>query len=231
MPFCAANSENQLITVALVEDDLVSQQLLARYLDAEHDIQVIGVAATVARGIALLALQPDVLLVDLGLPDGSGLDLIRMACASNHRIEVAALTAFDDQRHVIAAIEHGATGYLLKDSEAKQVADAVRDLVAGRSPISPAIARHLLLRIHASDARPVAASSRGVNALTPRETAVLQQIAKGYSYEDVSKVLGISVNTVTSHIKRIYSKLAVHSRGEAVFEATQLGLIRLDTSR
>ncbi len=233
------------IRVAIVEDDPHSRSFLADAVQQEPDLELIGTANSVASGRTLIAKQPDVLLVDLGLPDGSGLDLIEAATDASPRTEVAAITTFGDEAHVLGALEAGATGYLLKDASADVILASIRELFAGGSPISPSIARHLLRRLREPSARrsnEVPSRSEFVAnepatdeqaterpaLLTPRETTVLQQIAKGYSYEEISTALGISVHTVTTHIKHIYRKLAVRSRGEAVFEAMQLGLIRLE---
>ena len=224
------------IRVAVVEDDANIRAHLCEALSAEPDLFLVGHAGTVADGMALLEREPDVFLVDLGLPDGSGLDLIRAAHVKCPKTEVAAITSFGDENHVLGALEAGATGYLLKDGSVPMILRSIRELFAGGSPISPSIARHLLKRLR-MPARPLQASTQvqspavktgSCALLTPRETTVLQQIAKGYSYEEISGALGISVHTVTTHIKHIYRKLAVRSRGEAVFEAMQLGLIRLE---
>jgi len=225
------------IRVAVVEDDQNTRARLVSVISDEPDLDLIGAAGSVSAGLMLLTSKPDVLLVDLGLPDGSGLELIRAAQAESPATEVAAITTFGDESHVLGALEAGASGYLLKDGSTDLILASVRELFAGGSPISPSIARHLLRRLREPAHQPAApltiqvpARSRECvpNMLTPRETTVLQQIAKGYSYEEISGALGISVHTVTTHIKHIYRKLAVRSRGEAVFEAMQLGLIKLD---
>lgn len=230
------------IRVAVVEDDQNTRTRLVSVISDEPDLDLIGAAGSVSAGLMLLASKPDVFLVDLGLPDGSGLELIRAAQDESPSTEVAAITTFGDESHVLGALEAGASGYLLKDGSTDLILASVRELFAGGSPISPSIARHLLRRLREPAHQPAPAPALTVRAavvpakgrdcapsmLTPRETTVLQQIAKGYSYEEISGALGISVHTVTTHIKHIYRKLAVRSRGEAVFEAMQLGLIKLD---
>jgi DNA-binding NarL/FixJ family response regulator len=164
---------------------------------------------------------PDVLLADLQLPDGSGIDVIRWLRQHAPAAEAMVISVFGDESHVVAAIEAGATGYLLKDASAEEIADGIRRLIEGESPISSAIARHLLRRFQPA---PAAVSER-VSPLTQREGEVLQLIAKGLSYQRIADTLTMSPHTVTTHIKQIYRKLAVNSRGEAVFEAMQLGLL------
>jgi len=128
---------------------------------------------------------------------------------------------------VVAAIEAGATGYLLKDRPALDVGAAIMDLLAGGAPISPAIARHLLQRFHGPAPRAPAPTTPPPPELTARERDVLEVLAKGFTFEEAAKILDISFHTVASHVKHIYGKLAVRSRSEAIYEATQLGILKL----
>lgn len=169
--------------------------------------------------------SPDVLLTDLGLPDGHGTTLIRTARNKDEGIEIMVVSVFADERNVLDAIEAGATGYLLKDGNADYIAESILQLMAGGSPISPSIARHLLRRFNKPPA--IAVKDDSAPHLTKRETEVLQGVAKGLSYNEVADMLGMSPNTITSHIKHIYRKLEVRSGKEAVFEAVQLGLIEI----
>jgi DNA-binding NarL/FixJ family response regulator len=212
-------------TILLVEDDPATR---ARLADIVRAVSALHLAADVGdRQGALdwLATQPAprVLLVDLELPDGSGIDVIRAARRGSVDTEAMVISVFGDEGHVLAAIEAGATGYLLKDASADEIGSAILKLIAGESPISASIARHLLRRFQAVPAAPV---STAAPHLTPREMDVLQLIAKGLSYARIANTLSMSANTVPSYVKQIYRKLAVNSRGEAVFEAMQLGLLR-----
>lgn len=211
-------------TVLLLEDDPATRERLAGIVDAAPDLALLGAHGDVRGTLEWLAANapPRVLLADLELPDGSGIDVIRQLRRSAPGTEAMVISVFGDEAHVVAAIEAGATGYLLKDAAADEIRDAILRLVAGESPISSAIARHLLRRFQ-RDAAPAAAHD---SPLTAREREVLQLIAKGLSYGRIADALGMSPHTVTSHIKQIYRKLAVNSRGEAVFEALQLGLLR-----
>ncbi len=230
--------------VLVVEDDPATRERLAAVVQAEPGLSLTAAADSLSAARRALADEvPEVLLTDLGLPDGSGIELIAEVATAHPSVEIAVMTVFADERHVIEAIEAGATGYLLKDGDDASVSDAIRQLVDGGSPISPSIARHVLRRLAPSPKAPVAAqdppaAAAGLNPspaagdkslLTDRETDVLRQIAKGFSYGEIAEALGISVHTVTTHIKSIYRKLAVRSRGEAVFEAMQMGLIRVDS--
>jgi DNA-binding NarL/FixJ family response regulator len=222
--------------VLVVEDET---EFLRHYSDAvaaEPDLHLVGAVTALAPALALLqAGVPDVLVVDLGLPDGDGCDLIREAVRRRPDCDCLVVTVFADDEHVIRAIEAGATGYLLKDSPAGELAQCIRALRAGGSPISPSVARRVLQRLRGTGAAggvpaaagaPSAASDAPSSPLTEREGDILRLVAKGLSFADVGAALGISAHTVVAHVKKIYRKLAVHSRGEAVFEATQLGLLR-----
>jgi DNA-binding NarL/FixJ family response regulator len=170
----------------------------------------------------LAGLRVDVLLVDLGLPDGSGIDLIREVHRSHLETEIMVVTVFGDEAHVMASIEAGATGYLLKRDLPRLLTATVLELRAGGSPISPVIARQLLNRF----VKPPAAAPGGEDCgLSGREREVLTFIAKGFTVLEIAGMLGLSAHTVGTHVKRIYRKLAVHSRAEALYEAGRLGLL------
>lgn len=209
------------LTVALLEDEPHTRAAIAAKLAQSSNIELIASLATLAEmRDALQQRQPEVLIVDLELPDGSGLDLIAFAHSRWPAMHILVLTVLDDEHKVIAAIERGADGYLLKDENAIALIDAVREVSEGGSPISPAIARHLVRRLAAQVPQPDASIT-----LSERERQVLQLAAKGYAYGEVAKLLGISVSTVASYTRHIYEKLQVDSRSGAVYEATRLGLI------
>lgn len=215
----------QLHAVLLIEDDPATRERLAGIVRAVPDLRLAGELGDRQGALQWLAENraPRVLLVDLELPDGSGIDIIRAARGASPGTEAMVISVFGDEAHVVAAIEAGATGYLLKDSSAEEIGAAILKLIAGESPISSAIARHLLRRFQpALKAQPAATAPR----LTPREAEVLQLIAKGLSYGRIADALSMSPNTVPSYIKQIYRKLEVNSRGEAVFEAMQMGLLQ-----
>lgn len=213
------------VPVIVIEDDPITRQTLIDKVAHDPGLRVHGSAGSVAEGRALLESSgAGVALIDLGLPDGDGTDLIRLAVERDPPLEVMVITVFGDERHVIRAIEAGATGYLLKDADAASVARAVHDLLDGGSPISTSIARHLLKRFRRT---PTPASEPAAH-LTPREIEVLEVVSKGYTSPEIGELLQLSLHTVNSHIKSIYRKLAVRSRNEAVYEAVQQGLIHID---
>ena len=215
-------------SVLIVEDVPEFQLRFADAIRSDAGLSLLGVVGSGAEALNFLVRQaPDVMLVDLGLPDMSGIEVIRHAARHHPATEALVVTMFGDDANVLASIEAGATGYLLKDSMPESIASSIHELVAGGSPISPSIARRVLTRFRsgspASAPAPVAASPDTL--LTERETEILRQVAKGMSFADIGDVLGISQHTVVTHVKKIYRKLAVHSRGEAVFEAGQMGLL------
>lgn len=220
--------------VLVIEDEPQTRERLARAVSADPALQLCGVAANCAEARRLFnEHRPAAVLIDLGLPDGSGAALIEefSALATQARFETLfmVITVFGDEAHVVQAIQAGASSYLLKDASALKVARAIHEMLAGGSPISPAVARHLLQRMQtpAEAPRPVPAPSAPATGvqLSNRERDVLSLVAKGYAYLEISEALQVSVNTVGSHVKQIYRKLAVSSRGEAVYEAVQQGLI------
>jgi DNA-binding NarL/FixJ family response regulator len=210
--------------VLIVEDDPITRAHLASAIERQAGLELAGAVGSLeAARQQLPAACPKVLLVDLGLPDGSGIDLIREATLRD--MECMVITVFGDERHVVAALEAGAAGYLLKDSALEDIGSAVLRLLQGESPISPKIARYLVRRFQQTPA--AARSGAPATALTERELEVLDAIAKGFSYAEIAHSLSMSPHTVATHVKHIYRKLAVTSRGEAVFEAAHLGLVRM----
>ncbi|HYF58199.1 MAG TPA: response regulator transcription factor [Burkholderiaceae bacterium] len=226
------------LRVAIIEDEPEFRLRFERILAAEPDLVVVGSASDAAGGRALVARgAADLYLVDLGLPDGDGRDLIRLAVRGRPDVDVLVITVFGDDAHVLSAIEAGATGYLLKDTEPRDVVKWVRTLRSGGSPLNPVIARRLLQRFRAG--APARASPPPSDAPAPtepsplstRESEILRLLAKGLSYVEIGETLGISAHTVTQHIKSIYRKLSVRSRGEAVFEALQMGILAAPVPR
>lgn len=213
------------ISVLIVEDDERFREAFAAVVAGAADLRLVGTASDLPQGLLLLReLKPQVLLVDLGLPSGSGIELIRYAHAHLPQTDVMVVSVFGDEPHVMASLEAGATGYLLKDTQPADLAEQVRTLRAGGSPISPVIARQLLLRL-APEAGP-SPSAADEALLSPQERQVLTLSAKGFSFEEIARMLGVSRHTVMTYVKRSYRKLQVHSKTEAIYEARKLGLVR-----
>ncbi|AEI81217.1 response regulator NarL family [Cupriavidus necator N-1] len=216
--------------VLIVEDDPAALSRLVQAVEMHAPATVVaGCTASAAEALAWLAQhQPDVLLCDLGLPDGSGIDVIRDARERYPACDCMVVTVFGDDQHVLASIEAGAIGYLLKDETTDRIAASIGELRAGGSPMSPLIARQVVNRLRGAPAEAVArdTAATGAVVLSVRENEILDLISRGYTYAETARYLGLSVHTVQSHIKNIYGKLAVRSRGEAVFEAAKLGLLK-----
>ena len=217
--------------VLIVEDE---PEFMRRFSNAVLNDPALSLVAAVSTGQAALAMldlqAPDVLLVDLGLPDIDGVRVIAHAARHHPGCDVLVVTMFADDAHVVASIEAGACGYLLKDASAERITASIHELRAGGAPISPGIARRVLERFRAKASvglapGPAQLLEPDASQLTPRETELLRMVAKGFTFETIGELLDISPHTVVAHVKNIYRKLAVHSRSEAVYEASQLGLL------
>ena len=198
-------------------------QSLVSSLGLEDDFVVAAECSSFSDGATAIAtVRADVLITDLKLPDGHGFDLIRLARQKQPDMEIMVISVLGDEQSVVTAISAGASGFLLKDTRALDIVNSVRQLISGKSPISTSVARYIIQVVQQTKPPD---SSDGL--LTEREMDILWGIAKGFTYKAVGEKLGISSNTVPTHIKNIYRKLEVNSRGEAVFEAIQRGLINI----
>lgn len=217
------------ISVALVEDEPGTRERLVNALGQASRLCLAHASCTGQDLLDWLSTNSvDVLLVDLGLPDIPGLEVIRRARVVSPGTEIMVITLFGDEANMIHAFEAGARGYLLKDGSEDDLARHVLALHAGGSPMTPIIARQLLARLASAPAAqpslPTGPELRN-EALTAREHEILVKLSRGYTYSEVAGLLDIASSTVQSHVKNIYSKLAVHSKAEAIFEARQLGLL------
>ncbi len=214
-------------SVLIVEDE---PEFIRRFSEAVLADPALTLVAAVTSGVEAMAMidrhRPDVALVDLGLPDISGVEVIRHAIDGGRQCDVLVVTMFGDDGHVVDSIEAGATGYLLKDASPARIIASVHEVRAGGAPISPGVARRILSRLRVA-MRPAdnGAARVAQSPLTPRETELLRLTAKGLPFDRIGEILGISPHTVVAHVKKIYRKLAVNSRSEAVYEASQLGLL------
>jgi DNA-binding NarL/FixJ family response regulator len=208
--------------VLIVEDDPTFRRRFADIVMSSAELTLIGAVGTCAEAISALHKRDvDVLLCDLGLPDGDGADVVREARRLYPTLDAMVVTVFGDEPHVMRSLEAGATGYLLKDSLPEDFLATIQLLRNGGSPIHPTIARRLLQRF--SGRTQQAAPVHG--ELTAREREVLQLVARGHRTPEIAAALGISAHTVSTHIKHIYAKLEVTTRGEAVFAASRMRLI------
>jgi DNA-binding NarL/FixJ family response regulator len=212
-----------MIRVAIIEDDPVMRSLLCDAVDACDDMIVTSTADNVARASGMIeAGGYDVLLCDLGLPDGSGITLIRQEALTGRDTDILVITIFANQNKVLDAIRAGARGYLLKDERIEDCIEAIRNIRRGGSPISPIIARQLLGQITPEASQP---SAPLASPLSEREVEVLNLLSRGFSNSECADILTVSANTIGTHVKNIYRKLEVNSRAEALFEASTQGLL------
>ena len=226
-----------LFSVLIVEDQLRFREAFAHALEKAPDIRLVGMATDLQQGRKMFdQTRPDVLLVDLDLPGGSGIELIRHAAHVAPECEVMVISVFGDEQHVLSSIEAGATGYLLKDSLALDLPGQLRSLRAGGSPISPVIARRLLLRLAPQGAgahprgfgesAPMPLVDEQVVALSEQESRVLHLAAKGFTFDEIAQFMNVSPHTIMTYVKRTYRKLQVRSKVEAIYEARRLGWLR-----
>jgi len=204
------------ITLLIVDDHPVVRDGLRGMFASSSGFEVLGEAADGAEGVALAArLDPDVVLMDLRMPGGSGVDAISELIRRGLRCKVLVLTTYDTDSDTLPAIEAGATGYLLKDAPRDELFTAVRAAAEGRTVLSPAIASRLVSRVRAPGNEP----------LSGREREVLRLVAKGTSNREIASVLFISEATVKTHLTHIYAKLGVKDRAAAVAVAYDRGIL------
>lgn len=221
--------------ILLVEDEEFVRSYICHAINSTSEFEIVGEAGSVSEGKRLLVNSlisnslPSIVLVDLGLPDGSGISLIEWLQTEAPSVKPLVLSSYGDEEHVVSAITAGASGYLLKTEPAHTLVDNINAVVKGESPLSSGIANHILrsfrARVPRQKEKPDGAQVKDVPQLTSTESEVLQYIAKGLTVREIAKLTNRSPHTVPVHVKNIYKKLAVHSRGEAVYEAVQLGMI------
>jgi DNA-binding NarL/FixJ family response regulator len=209
--------------IVIVEDQKLLRDNLGLLLAGETGMEVAGAYASTEDALAYADWSSiDVLLADIDLPGASGVDLFREVKARCPSVNCMAYTIYDDRATLFSAIRAGACGYLLKGCSPRELVESVRELHAGGSPMSPKIARRVILDIQA-DAQP--GEDLAQAALSKSEIAVLRQIEQGSSYKEIGKALSISPHTVHTHIKRIYEKVQAKDRGEALRKARNLGVL------
>jgi DNA-binding NarL/FixJ family response regulator len=198
--------------VMIVEDDPATRERFANAIAGDLRTTLAAAVGTGREAMARLpAARPDVLLVDLGLPDVHGTEVIRHAAREMPQCDIMVITMFGDEGNVLASMEAGAVGYVLKDCVEPDLVAQVVELRAGGAPMSPGIARIVLKRLRAAHD-----ATEPAGGITPRETEILRLLARGYTYAETAEHLGISRHTVCSHIKNSYRKLAVRSAAQAV---------------
>ncbi|MEX0618025.1 MAG: response regulator transcription factor [Pseudohongiellaceae bacterium] len=218
-----------LDSVLIVEDHKQAAAILKKVVDAEFGYPDINTAYTFADGLKYLRERSfSMALIDLGLPDGNGIDLVRYASLKQSAMLSIVTTIFDDEEHLFDALRSGASGYLLKGHSPEELATYLKEAVDGRPALSPHIAQSMLGFFRQSQAKQPNAEQSLLEHLTPREQEILSLIARGCSVREVGGLLEISTNTVSHHIKSLYGKLNIHNRAEATAAAVQLNIFKPD---
>ena len=211
------------IRVLLADDHAVVRAGIRQFLEHAGDIQVVAEAEDGLQAQDLIAQHlPDVAVLDIQMPGASGIEVTRWVRSHHRAVGVLVLTAYDDDPYVLAVLQAGANGYVLKTASPLDIMQAVRDVSAGRSALDPAIARRVMDHIVAQKSAPP------VEELTEREQEVLRFAGQGYTNKAIGAQLGISDRTVQGHLARIFNKLQASSRTEAVMRAVSLGWLPSD---
>lgn len=211
------------IRVVLADDHAVVRKGIHDFLEEDNDIEVVAEAGDGEKVKELiLALRPDVAVLDIRMPLATGIDVARWIREQSLPVRVLILTAFDDDPFIVAALKAGANGYVLKNAEAEEITAAVRAVHRGEPALAPDIAQKLITQMTGTPEIPVV-----MEPITDREREVLQLAASGLTNRGIGLKLSISDRTVQGHLASVYAKLQVNSRTEAVTKALQLGLIQL----
>jgi two-component system, NarL family, response regulator LiaR len=222
---------NKPIRILLADDHVMLRQGTAELLRREADIEVVGEAVNGEEAVSLANLtQPDIVVMDIRMPVLSGIEATRIIRESLPQVQVLVLTAHDDDQYIFSLLQAGASGYLLKTAPVSELVKAIRQVQAGESPLDPAIARKVVVRMSGSSPASPAPDEDGqpLEALTPRELEVLQLLAQGLSNRNIGEALFISDRTVQAHLTSIFAKTQVSSRLEAVLNAIRRGWLTLD---
>jgi DNA-binding NarL/FixJ family response regulator len=215
--------------VAIVEDEPMMQLRLRAILTTlGYTDDALSFAASIVEAQAMFDEQPFALaLVDVGLPDGNGIDLIRALHLRDAALPILVISAWSTEQVIVSALQAGATGYLLKERDDVEISLSVRSALRGGAPIDPFIAKRILELLGAAGTKPPGHQAPQASGalLSPREAEILTFVSKGLTNQEISSLLSLSRLTVECHIKNIYKKLAVNSRTQAVFEARSRGLL------
>lgn len=216
----------ELTRIYLIEDDRSIQLFVEETLKQRPQWRLVGCSDTYAHAqVMALNSMADVFLVDLGLPDGRGEDMLRQLAVARPDAELLVFTVFGDESRLLTALQMGATGYVLKGCSSEELTDAIEQICEGGAPISPLLARMLLKKFRPPGEAPGSPTLVEPPPLSDRESDVLKLVAQGYLNKEIAKKLGIGSATVSTHIKNLYRKLAVHTRVQVVKVAQERGLI------
>jgi len=210
------------LKIAIIEDVTDIREGLRRLIDARPGFRCCGAYPSMEEALSKIpARVPDVALLDIGLPGMSGIEGVRLLKERHPRIQLIVLTVYDDDDRIFDALCAGACGYLLKKTPPDRLLESVREAATGGAPMSPEIARRVT-ELFRQFSPPASADYH----LTPHETRLLRMLVEGHNYKTAAAELKLSVNTVAFHMKRVYEKLQVHSKSEAVAKALRSRLIR-----
>lgn len=210
------------VRVGIIEDEPTMRDGLALLIDDPPEYECAGAWTSVEEALARIKeAKPDIVLADIGLPGLSGIDGARILAQEYPQIRVLMLTVYNDDDRIFAAMCAGACGYLLKNTPPVRLLESLREVAAGGAVMSPSIARRVVELFRRF--RPPDHADYG---LSPQESRLLKLLGEGHHYKTAAAELGISIHTVNFHLKRIYGKLQVHSKAEAVAKALREGLIR-----
>jgi DNA-binding NarL/FixJ family response regulator len=214
-------------TILIVEDSEATRHRLEDAIKNGGQFELSGSVSTYNEALNFIRqTPPDILLTDLDLPDGNGVDLIKLINLPVVKTQLAiVITVFGDGYHVIEALKAGASGYLLKDDTFMDINEAISQMVEGGAPISPSIARYLLDELSITDTATPEEEKPAASILSPREKEVLLLVSKGYTSKEIAKMLDLSYYTVREYVSNVYKKLSVKNKMQAVSEATLLGII------
>lgn len=210
--------------ILIIEDQRETSVRLQQTISKISNLHVCGIAHDLDAGLnALYDLKPRLVLTDLGLPDGSGIEIIKAAAHADWHCDSLVISIFGDEYRVLEAISAGAKGYILKNSDNKMIGEDIQTVLSGGCPLSPQIAHYLLslVKMHHT---PLDGAQMQIT-LTDREQEILADVARGYKRAEIGEKLNITVGTVGNHINRIYKKLEVGSNIEAISKATKLGFL------
>ena len=211
------------IPVAIIEDDAANREIWVDWVNRSNDFKIISQFGSVEAALkALPDQQPRIVISDINLPGLSGIEGVRRLKPLLPNTQFVMLTVYEDSDHIFEALAAGATGYMLKDTKRSELLEALREVHAGGSPMSANIARKVVQSFQRpiSTTFPSTAASHETENLSPRESEVLDLLAQGLLYKEISEKLGVSMPTVNTYIRRIYEKLQVRSRAQAVARYT-----------
>lgn len=224
-PATSANSSR--ISVMIVEDDTSVREILTTWIREEDGFDFKGAFPDVESALPLIIHQrPDVALVDINLPGLSGVDCVQQAKPMTPATQFVMLTVYEDSNHIFDALSSGATGYLVKTTSRDALIAALREVHAGGSPMSSNIARKVVQSLQ----QPARRELQPAEELSKRENEVVALLAQGYLYKEIAEAMGIGHHTVNTYIRRIYEKLHVHSRAQAVALVAKLPPAKISRS-